>query len=249
MALSRSCPVWVKKLAISLAALMALITPALGGPPYLTNDPVPTEFRGYEIYFFSAGKLVPGGAESETGIDFNYGAAPNLQLTAEMPFKRDVAGRTGLANVALAVKYRFLTQDSFGLDVSFFPKLILPSASSAVGDRHMSLMLPFWAQRDFGKWSVFGGGGCTLNHTRSSNDFCRAGLAVTREIADGLKLGAEVFHSGSPEPGGHANTALGVGLTWSMSERYHLLASWGPNLTRPTTNGRSNFYAALLFTP
>lgn len=54
----------------------------------------------------------------------------DLQLTVELPFARDAAGASGLGNIALAAKYRFLGQEDFGLDVSFFPHLILPSASA-----------------------------------------------------------------------------------------------------------------------
>lgn len=221
---------------------------AWAGPPYLTDDPVPTDFRHYEIYAFGAGTLTPGGADSELGIDFNYGAAPNLQLTFEMPFASAATGATGLGNIVLAAKYRFLTQEGIGLDVAFFPHLILPSVSSLVGDRQMSLFLPIWAQRDFGAWNIFGGGGCTLNHTRFSNNFCEAGLAVTRKVTEELRLGAEIFHSGAEEPGGKPSTALGFGLTWDMDGNHHFLAYWGPNLFHRTENGRSNFYAALLFT-
>jgi hypothetical protein len=51
-------------------------------------------------------------------------------------FDRPSGGATsiGLSNIELAAKYRFLRQDSFGLDVSIFPRVFLPSGSSAVGD-------------------------------------------------------------------------------------------------------------------
>jgi hypothetical protein len=233
-----------------LAAICVLLaTPALAGPPYLTDDPEPTDFRHFEIYAYGAGTVVPGGAASETGIDFNYGGAPGLQLTATLPLVIDESGNSGIGNIELGAKYRFLTQADFGLDVAFFPHLVLSSASAAVGDHHMSLYLPIWAQKDFGGgWSVFGGGGCAFNHSRLSNDFCDGGVVVTREVVNGLTLGLEVFHSGAEEPGGKAETALGGGLTWDIDDTHHLLAYWGPNIQHPADNGRSNFYTALLFT-
>jgi hypothetical protein len=232
-----------------IGLLLSPASPAWGGPPYLTDDPEPTDFRHFEIYAYGAGTLVPGGADSETGIDFNYGGAPGLQLTATLPLLIDRSGDSGIGNIALGVKYRFLTQDASGLDVAFFPHLVLSSASAALGDHHMSLFLPLWVQKDFGDgWSAFGGGGCTLNHSRFSSDFCEGGLVLTREVAEGLTLGAEVFHSGSEEPGGRAETALGAGLTWDLDATHHLLAYWGPNIQHPIANGRSNFYTALLFT-
>src|SRR5437868_3534427 len=65
-----------------LCALLALPGPALAGPPYLSDDPQPTEFREYEIYLFTAGQHTRDGTGGAAGIDFNYGAAPGVQLTA-----------------------------------------------------------------------------------------------------------------------------------------------------------------------
>jgi hypothetical protein len=58
----------------------------------------------------------------ESGIDFNYGAVLNLQFTATLPVQYDFpavgAAASGPGNVELAAKYRFLTQQNFGLDVA-----------------------------------------------------------------------------------------------------------------------------------
>jgi len=57
------------------------------------------------------------GTAAEAGIDFNYGAARDLQLTAtSLAGYNDTVGggaRVGLGNVELAAKYRFLHQDGF----------------------------------------------------------------------------------------------------------------------------------------
>jgi hypothetical protein len=59
-------------------------------------------------------------------------------LTAALPagFDRPAASETGfgLSNGELAAKYRLLHQDTFGLDVSIFPRVFLPSPSKAVGN-------------------------------------------------------------------------------------------------------------------
>lgn len=138
--------------------------PAIAGPPFQSDDPEPTEYRHYEIYTFNKGALSRGDVSGASGIDFNYGAAPNLQLTATLPVGFDFSSNSmsafGLSNIELAAKYRFLHQDTFGLDVSVFPRVFLPSGSRSVGDRQASLLLPIWIQKDWGKWSAFGGGGC-----------------------------------------------------------------------------------------
>ncbi len=57
----------------------------MAGPPYLTDDPEPTDYQHFEIYTFSNGTATRDGSSGEGGIDFNYGGAPNLQLTATVP--------------------------------------------------------------------------------------------------------------------------------------------------------------------
>ena len=57
----------------------------MAGPPYLTDDPEPTDYQHFEIYTFTEGTATRDGTSGEGGIDFNYGGAPNLQLTATVP--------------------------------------------------------------------------------------------------------------------------------------------------------------------
>jgi hypothetical protein len=117
------------------------------------TTPSPTDYKHFEIYTFNAGTAVRGDLGGASGIDFNYNAAPDLQLTATIPaaydFPAGSAASFGLGNVELAAKYRFLHQDSFGLDVSVFPRVFLPSPSKNVGTNTVSLLLPVWAQEDW----------------------------------------------------------------------------------------------------
>jgi hypothetical protein len=70
--------------------------PALAGPPGVSDDPQPTDYKHFEIYSFSNDTAARDGVGGESGIDFNYGAAPDLQLTATATaaFDRPTAGRT-----------------------------------------------------------------------------------------------------------------------------------------------------------
>ena len=67
------------------ALVLGTIIPALAGPPYMTDDPEPTDYRHFEIYTFTNGTATRDGTSGEGGIDFNYGGAPNLQLSATVP--------------------------------------------------------------------------------------------------------------------------------------------------------------------
>lgn len=79
-----------------VVAMFALARPALAEPPYVSDDPEPTDYKHFEIYTFSNGTATRGDIGGAAGIDFNYGAAPNLQLTATLPagFDRPASGET-----------------------------------------------------------------------------------------------------------------------------------------------------------
>ena len=237
---------------IVIVAMFGPGGPALAGPPYVSDDPEPTDYRHFEIYSFSAGTATRDGIGGASGIDFNYGAAPDLQLTATLPvgFNRPTAGKTdfGLSNVELAAKYRFLHQDSFGLDVSIFPRVFLPSGSNAVGNPIASLLLPVWVQKDWaGGWSAFGGGGCVVS-SRASQNFCLTGGVITYQILPKLQIGPELFHQTADGAGTPASTSLGVGLRYDINDNYHLLGYIRRGIQNASETDRYSWYASVLFT-
>lgn len=226
--------------------------PAVAGPPYVTDDPQPTDAGHFEIYAFNQGTNVRGDTGGESGIDFNYGGAENLQLTAVVPLAFDApSGQPlimGIGNIELAAKYKFLHQNDDGWDVAVFPRVFLPSASSRMGQQHASFLLPFWAEKDWSDWSTFGGGGCALNNGDGAKDYCLAGWALTRKLASDFTVGAEVYHQTASTRGGRDSTALGVGATYDLSDTYHLMASYGPGIQNAAATNRYSWYVALLTT-
>ncbi len=235
-----------------LLVLLTILQPALAGPPYVSDDPEPTDFRHYEIYVYTNGTTTRDGAAGAAGIDVNYGATPDLQLTFVVPMAYDSPARqntaTGLGNVEIAAKYCFLHQSDTGWDVAVFPRLFLPSGSNAVGERHASLLLPIWLGRNWDKWSTFGGGGCVINRGGKSQDFCLAGWVLTRQILPNLQLGAEIYHQTADIKGGRASSGLGGGLLYDVNDHYHLLASVGPGIQNADETNRTSWYVAMLFT-
>ena len=189
------------------------------------------------------------GTAGETGIDFNYGGAPDLQLTAVLPLAYDEAGHAGLGNIELAAKYKFLHQDDVGFDVAVFPRVFLPSASRDVGDDHAAFSLPFWAEKDWGKW-------CDVwrRRLRAEPHPRHAELLLRRLGADARgrwKACGWAWRSITRAPttkGGKVSTDLGGGLTYDINEHYHLLAYAGPGLENAAETGRQDFYTAILFT-
>ena len=237
--------------AIALSALAAALgaAPASAGPPFVTDDPEPTEPGHWEIYAFAAGTESRLETEGEAGLDINFGAAPDLQLTAVVPVGIEDDGRTraGFGDVELAAKYRFLHQRQGSLmpDISFFPAVSLPTARRGFGTGRVQLFLPLWAQKDFGPWSLFGGGGYRINPGRGNRDYWVMGIAASRQLTPRFSLGAELFHETPEEVGGRAAAGINVGATYRLGGPYSLLVSFGPGLQNRREEGRYTFYAAL----
>ncbi|TXH04359.1 MAG: hypothetical protein E6R07_08315 [Nevskiaceae bacterium] len=233
-----------------VASLLAVL-PAHAGPPYVADDPQPTDFRHYEIYFFASSQGGSAGNGGAAGIDFNYGGAPDLQLTTVLPVAYGhPAGRravSGLGNIELAAKYRFLHQSDWGWDVAVFPRIFLRSTSGQVGNQHASYLLPVWLQRDWGNWSTFGGGGCELNRGDDSRSFCQWAWALARQFTPDLQIGAELQHQGADAAGARPSTGIGLGLHFDATPNLHLLG-YASRGVQNTTINRYSTYAALLLT-
>src|SRR5271154_597600 len=78
----------VRRLCLSAIALcgLALTRASFAGPPYLTDDPEPVDFRHWEIYLATVPtQNAAGWSGTPPQLETNYGAAPNLQLSLTIP--------------------------------------------------------------------------------------------------------------------------------------------------------------------
>jgi len=230
-----------------LAATLALAAPVLAGPPYLTDDPVPTDTGHWEIYGFTAGEGHRSTLDEDAGFDLNYGPVKGVQLTATLPlsFSNDSTDgwRGGTGDVELGVKYRFLNDEKNGLSAAIFPRVILPTANRSPGER-TRIMLRLWLGKDFpGGTSLFGGGGFEFNPGPGNRDFWQTTVAVTHDLNKTVAVGAEAAWQQSDVEGGTEQTRAGVGSIIKLSEHYSLLVSGGPTWADHRTG--YHFYAAL----
>jgi hypothetical protein len=56
--------------------------------------------------------------------------------------------------------------------------------------------VPLWAQKSFGPWTTYGGGGVTFVSAPGYRNFPYAGWLVQRDLGKKLTLGTEVFYHG-----------------------------------------------------
>jgi hypothetical protein len=217
---------------------------ASAGPPFLTDDPEPTDTGHWEIY----GPFIEAEGAGEDfggafGVEINFGAFKDVQFTLGLPVSfthEGGASRWGAGDLEASVKYRFYHDEAAGLQIAAFPGITLPTASNAMGAGRLTMLLPIWAQQDFGKWSMFGGGGYAINPGAGNQDYWTGGVAITRRFGERFVLGAEADRQGADVVGGRASTSLGWGGIYDLPGPFRLLASGGPTLE---DGGRRGFHA------
>jgi hypothetical protein len=236
----------VRRIRWAALAFMGAAAPAIAGPPYLTDDPVPTDTGHWEIYAFASGEGRRSALDQDVGFDLNYGAVEGVQLTATLPLSFSHAPhegwRSGTGDVELGTKYRFIDDKAAGFSAAIFPRVILPTASRSPGEK-MRLLLPLWLGKDFDGTSLFGGGGYMLNPGAGNRDFWQVALALTHDVTRNVSMGAEIARQGADTIAGTPQTRAGVGAIVRLSEHQSLLFSGGPTWA----DGRTgyHFYGAL----
>jgi len=235
---------------LGAAAILMALAPAnaLAGPPYVTDDPQPTDTGHWEIYAFADGLNAAGATTGESGLDLNYGAAKDLQLTMVLPAAyASNPSQVGFGQVEMAVKYKFLHQSDGSTmpDVAFFPRAFLPTTSRGLGADRINVLLPVWAEKDWGGWSLFGGGGWQYNPGPGNHNFWTGGLALTRQVTKPLSLGAEIWAHTRDSADGKDFAGINLGADWRLTPHWSLLASGGPGIWNARDEGRWDFYLAL----
>lgn len=218
-----------------MLALGTVSAKGFGGPPFITDDPEPVDFHHYEFYIAS---YYFHGYYGTTGtlphFEFNYGAAPNLQLhiIAPMQFAQGPGGpfQYGYGDTELGVKYRFVQESKNTPMVGVFPLVEAPSGNHnlGLGNGEAQIFLPVWAQKSFGNWTTYGGGGFWHNPGAGNRDYWWGGWEIQNQITKKLAIGGEVFHGTSlPTVDGSPQSGYNVGVMYDFDEGHHLLVSAG----------------------
>lgn len=185
-------------------------------------------------------------SSGSVGVELNYGAAKDLQLTVGLPisFSHD-AGRWhwGAGDIKVAAKYRLINDSKSGVQLAVFPAMSIPTAQRGLGAGRVTGLLPVWVQKDCGKWSIFGGGGYAINPGRGMRDYWTGGIALSRQVDDRLLLGMEFDRHGPDAVDAGATTGLGAGAIYRITGPLRFLASAGPSFEDGGTKGYHAYVA------
>jgi len=226
-----------------LLALGPLV--ALAGPPFVTDDPEPVEYRHWEFYLASQhAKTAAGWSGTAPHVEVNYGAVSNLQLHLIAPLAYDApaqgSGAYGYGDTEVGAKYRFIQEQDWLPQFGVFPLLEIPTgnADRGLGSGHVGAFLPLWLQKSWGaenrKWTANGGGGYFINPGAGNRDWIYCGLVLQRQVTAKVQVGGEIYHRTSTDIGKRADTAFNLGTTIDLSDSHHLLFSAGRSIDGPT---------------
>ncbi|HUI06803.1 MAG TPA: hypothetical protein VL486_07335 [Verrucomicrobiae bacterium] len=238
------------------AALLVHPLRLLGGPPFVTDDPEPVEYRHWEFYVASQdAKTAEDWSGTAPHFEVNYGVIRNLQLHLLAPLAYDSPTRGsrhyGYGDTELGAKYRFLQETARLPQAGIFPLLEIPTgnADDNLGSGHVQAFLPVWLQKSWGTedraWTVYGGGGYHINPGAGNHDWGFFGMVLQRQIRKNVLIGGELSHSTVAEAGGRTDTAFNLGTVVDFSDDHHLLFSAGRSIHGPT---QFQLYVAYQFT-
>jgi len=235
--------------------LFSLSHHALAGPPFLTDDPEPVEYQHYELYLASEQvSTADGRIGTVPQLEFNYGAAPNLQLHIIVPsaFNNPADGprQNGLGDIELGIKYRLVQETDSIPMIGIFPLVEVPTGDAArgLGNGATQVFLPVWIQKKWGDWQSYGGGGYWINRATDAKDHWFFGWQLQKDISAHLTLGGEIFHSTEQAPGMGASSGFNLGGNYNFDEHNHLLFSAGKGLTNVSTTNQFSSYLAYQWT-
>jgi len=227
-------------LMVSFASLLVPF-PALAGPPFLTDDPEPVEYKHWEIYLASLSAEQHGVSMTAPHVEINYGVAPNFQLHLIAPMEyvkpSGQPSHYGYGDTELGVKWRFFNNEETKFMAGTFPFLEVPTGdeSKGLGNGHPQVFLPLWLQKGWGPWLTYGGGGYWFNPGEGHKDFWYFGWLLQREINKYFTLGAEIFYQTPRQTDDEHHFGFNVGSIINITENHHILLSAGTDMVGPTS--------------
>jgi hypothetical protein len=221
------------------------------GPPFRTDDPVPVGYRQGEAYLFSTGTRDNGGTSGVgPAVELNYGPLPDMMLHVIVPMAYNAPengdSHFGYGDTEIGLKYRFVQEADVLPMIGIFPLVEISTGDEdeGLGNGETQWFLPIWLQKDFGKWTTYGGGGYWINPGPANKDYWFSGILLQYAFSDGSYLGGEIFYETADTVDGKDSLGFNVGGGLPLVNDFQLLFSAGRGLTNTSTNQLS-YYIAL----
>lgn len=233
-----------------LVLLLGTVSASYANPPFLIDNPEPTDYQHWELYFYLTDLRQQGSNSLQApGIEVDFGAAPNWQLhlvaAAAANIVEGESASSGFGDVELGALYRFIQETDQHPQMGIFPKIEIPSGdpSRDLGNGHVWFKLPILFQKSWGQWTTFGGAGYVFNNNPTLLNYPYAGWTLTNQLNKRLLLGAEVYSQASSAPDQSAFTLLNLGGEYTLNEHSSLqIGAAHSFLGKGTAEGYVGFY-------
>lgn len=238
---------------LALGCVLLMPRPSLAGPPFITDDPQPPDFRTWEVNYALTSSHSRGSTSGGLpSIDANYGGAPGVQLHVQVQAAYSVGAGIhayGLGDTEVGIKYRLSSESASPEDwmVSVYPLYDIDTGNPQrqLGAGAASLYLPLWLQKKTGRWTTYGGGGYRINSGAGRRNAWAAGWASLYQVNKRLQFGGEVFTHTADMIGERASSGFNVGGIYGLAEGLNLLFSAGRGLTNALATNQASVYLGL----
>lgn len=235
-----------------LILLLALQGRAWAGNPFVTDDPEPVDLGHGEVFIGGTYAQNALGSNGTGQFEVNYGAFEETQLhvilTGAFNMPNGSLATSGVGDMELGVKYRFVKEEAGVPQIGTFLKLDLPTGNAAqgLGMGTTRLMLPLWFQKSWGPWTTYGGGGYWFNWGPGGRGWAFLGWELQRDLSPQVTLGGEFFYQTAQMEGGFDTLSGDLGLIVNLDDHSHPMISVGGDLVNPVNTLFG--YAAYLWT-
>lgn len=210
---------------------------AIGGPPFLTDDPEPVDYRHWEFYLASLQQFDSHESDvTAPHFEMNYGAFPNIQLhlIAPLQYVHSVDGtHYGYSDTELGVKYRFVEETESVPQVGVFPLVELPTGNQneELGTGKTQVYVPLWIQKSWGKFTTYAGGGLWYNPGAGEKNWTFEGWEFQYDFSELVTLGGELYHQTAASQDSPPSSGFNLGGYVNLNDNDHILFSAGRTLS------------------
>ena len=142
----------------------------------------------------------------------------------------------GAGDLLLGVKWRFLNDEHSRFQLGTYPRVLVPTGdqSRGLGEGRSAFLLPVVAQKNWGKWTLYGNVGFWWQTAAEERNYSYAGAVIEREINERLELGVELFGNSPKERDARSDIVFNLGGTLKLREHFNLLFSGGRDIIGDT---------------
>ncbi len=245
---SRSLKIGMLVAAASGSLLAAF--PARCGPPFVTDDPEPADYRHYETYLAVEQTRTRIDRSTTPLIEVNYGALPDLQLSITFPYALSSSAgqpaQRGWGDLVLGAKYRFVQETASQPMMAVYPIVVAPTGDAArgLGNGGTQIFLPIWIQKSWGGWHTYGGGGYWINRAKGAGSHWYFGWSLLNDVTEHLTLGGEVYHATDQRPFDNSSNGYNLGAIYKLDQHNRLLFSAGRAVVEISSQNSFSSYIA-----